>query len=87
VSYQLEILPEAAETIRRLDNPTRRRIIFRLNWLSLNFDTIKPQRLTGKLRAMYKLRAGDYRVLYSVDYNKRLIIIHRIGHRRDVYED
>ncbi|MFC1989660.1 type II toxin-antitoxin system RelE/ParE family toxin [Chloroflexota bacterium] len=86
--YQVEILPEAAEAIRRLDTAISRRILLRLNWLSINFEFIQPQRLTGKLRNMYKLRvAGDYRLLYSVSRTERLLIVHRVGHRRDVYKE
>lgn len=87
MTYQVEILPEAAETIRRLDTLISHRIILRLSWLSVNLDSIQPQRLTGKLRGMYKLRVGDYRILYSINHAKRLLIIHRVGHRRDVYEN
>ena len=85
MSYQVEVLPEAAETIRRLDTTVSRRILLRLKWLSINFESIQPQRLTGKLRNMYKLRVGDYRLLYSVNHSERLLIVHRIGHRSDVY--
>lgn len=87
MTYQVEVLPKAAEVIRRLDTPISHRILLRLKWLSINFDSIQPQGLTGKLRAMYKLRVGDYRILYSVNHAKGLLIVHRVGHRRDVYED
>lgn len=87
MNYQVEILPEAAEAIRRLDAPISYRILLRLKWLSINLDSIRHQRLTAKFRAMYKLRVGDYRILYSVDRTKRLLMVHRVGHRREVYED
>ncbi len=87
MTYQVEVLPKAAEAVRRLDTPISYRILLRLKWLSINFDSIQPQGLTAKLRAMHKLRVGDYRILYSVDHAKGLLIVHRVGHRSDVYED
>lgn len=32
------------------------------------------------------LRVGDYRILYTVDYDRRMVTINAIGHRRDIYE-
>ena len=34
---------------------------------------------------LYRIRVGDYRVIYGVDHNLKLIVIHYIRHRRDVY--
>ncbi len=36
-------------------------------------------------RQEYRLRVGDYRILYSIDYSDRLVTISAVGHRREVY--
>jgi mRNA interferase RelE/StbE len=53
--------------------------------LAANFDEIEPEPLTGDLTGFYKLRVGDYRVLYQVLHGDRLIVVHVIGHRREIY--
>ena len=62
------------------------RIISRIQWLAEHFDEIKPELLTGTLSGFFKLRAGDYRIIYKVRRDENLIVIHRIGHRREVYK-
>jgi mRNA interferase RelE/StbE len=61
------------------------RIGQRIRWLAENLDRIEPKRLTGQLTGLYKLREGDYRIIYQVLRNENLIVIHCIGHRRDIY--
>ena len=61
-------------------------ILGRIRWLSEHFDDISPEPLKGKRwRGVYKLRAGDYRALYTINRNKRLLTVHAVGHRRDIY--
>ena len=48
-------------------------------------DDLKPEALTGDLSGFYKLRAGDHRILYEVLRDEKTIVIHVIGHRREVY--
>ncbi|MDJ0737498.1 MAG: type II toxin-antitoxin system RelE/ParE family toxin [Nostocaceae cyanobacterium] len=57
----------------------------KIRWLCENFDDISPQALSADLSGLFKLRVGDYRVIYSFDTEVQLITIHQIGHRRDIY--
>jgi mRNA interferase RelE/StbE len=86
VNYRVEVLPKAAEAIRRLDAAVSHRILLRIKWLSANLDIIKHQMLAGKFRGMYKNRIGDYRIIYSIDKVNGIIFVHRAGHRSDIYE-
>lgn len=81
----VRILDNAVRDLRRLDKPVAQRIVQRINWLAENFGDIRRERLTGDLADFYKLRVGAYRVLYQVIEEERLIMIHQIGHRRDIY--
>ena len=85
--YRLRIQEPASHELERLDKPIGRRIVARLNWLAANVDTIKPQALTGELAGLFKLRVGDYRVLYEILREEQLIVIHVIGHRREIYRE
>jgi mRNA interferase RelE/StbE len=63
------------------------RILDRIEWLALNADEIIHQRLKGKQWGKaYKLRVGDYRVIYQLDRRRRRITVLKIGHRREVYK-
>ncbi|MCI0453398.1 MAG: type II toxin-antitoxin system RelE/ParE family toxin [Candidatus Dadabacteria bacterium] len=42
--------------------------------------------MTGEFKGLFKLRVGDYRVIYSVVHKEKLIIIYLIGHRCNIYE-
>jgi mRNA interferase RelE/StbE len=48
-------------------------------------DEVKPQPLTGGLGGLYKFRAGDYRVIDEILREERTILIHAVGHRREIY--
>jgi len=83
--YRVRILKVASQDLARLDKPTGRRIVQRINWLSANLDAIRLEALTGDLAGLYKLRVGDYRVIYEVLWDEETIVIHAIGHHREIY--
>jgi mRNA interferase RelE/StbE len=79
-------MPAAADDLRRLDRPTSQRILNKLKWLSQNFSDLTPEKLTGELRGFCRLRVGSYRVVYTADQDEHQLVIHLIGHRRDIYK-
>ena len=83
--YRLRILDAAIRDLMRLDKSVAQRIVKRINWLAENLDNIKPEPLTGDLTGFYKFRVGDYRVLYEILQDEQILVIHQIGHRREVY--
>ena len=84
--YRIVILPRAIRSLDSLDKPVARRIVDKLSWLSENFDRVTPLPLKGGFSGAYKLRIGDWRVIYSFDKASRSITIHLIGHRSQIYE-
>jgi mRNA interferase RelE/StbE len=84
--YDLRILDAAEVDLTRLDRSVARRIVNRIQWLAEHFDDLKPELLAGMLSGFYKFRVGDYRIIYKVYKNENLMVIHRIGHRREVYK-
>jgi mRNA interferase RelE/StbE len=83
--YRIRILGTASQDLARLDKPIGRRIVQRINWLAANLDGIRLEGLTGDFAGFYKLRVGDYRVFYGVLWDEQTIVIHAIGHRREIY--
>ena len=83
--YQIRILDEASRELRKLDKPVGRRVARRLRWLAANLDEIRLEPLTGSLVGLFKLRVGDYRVVYEVLRSENTIVVHLVGHRADIY--
>lgn len=85
MSYSVEYEPEAIADLNILTQAVQERVINKINWLADNFDQLTPQPLTADLTGFFKMRVGDYRVIYEFNREKRIIFIDRIGHRRDIY--
>ena len=83
--YSVEFTSNATADLEGLTPTTQGRILRKTKWLSVNFDNVSPQALNSNLSGLFKLRVGDYRVIYSFATEKQLITIHKIGHRRDIY--
>ena len=83
--YRARILKGATRQLARLDKPIGRRIAERINWLAANLDNLKPEALTGDLAGFYKFRVGNYRIVYEILYDEKVIVIHEIAHRREIY--
>lgn len=81
--YRIEVRPAAARQLRKLDPPTARRI---QGAIALLADDPRPpasRPLTG--RHARRVRVGDYRVMYTIEADRLVVVVVTIGHRRDVY--
>jgi mRNA interferase RelE/StbE len=83
--YHIRILDSAVHDLSKLDGQVGRRVVNRIRWLAENIESIGLESLAGDLAGLYKLRVGDYRILYEILYNEKAIVVHIIGHRREVY--
>ncbi len=83
--YAIRILKAASRELVQLDPPVARRIVQRIRWLAENVDAAKHQALKGSLSGLCKLREGDYRIIYEILRQEETIVVHIIGHRRDIY--
>ncbi|MEG4371613.1 type II toxin-antitoxin system RelE/ParE family toxin [Microcoleus sp. B4-C5] len=86
MSYSVELTAEALVNQERLTLAVQERIGNKINWLAENFEQITPMPLSANLAVFFKLRVGDYRVIYSFDDDLNVITIHQIGHRREIYD-
>jgi len=84
--YSVIILPKAYDALSKIDKPIAKRITDKLAWFSENVKSINTIPLTGNFSGLYKLKVGAYRVVYEIDYERKIITIHKIGHRRDIYK-
>lgn len=86
MTYAVLLERQAEKDLRDLPLPSLKRIDARLLALS---DEPRPKgalKLKGKEGEGWRVRIGDYRILYTIDTNQRIVKVYRIGHRRDVYQ-
>lgn len=84
--FEVRLLPETIEQLQALDPSIARRIWEKLEWIGEHADQIRHLPLSSDLAGLYKRRVGDYRIIYEVILERRILLVHRVGHRRDVYE-
>ena len=85
--YKVEFLKEAREELDRIDPIWKKRIKSKLRLLAESPDSLKNniKKLKGKLKNYNRLRVGNYRVIFSFENDKMIILIVRIGHRKEIY--
>jgi mRNA interferase RelE/StbE len=84
VPYRVELVPSAARAFRKLDHRTQLRVQRKIDSLA---DEPRPPgvKLLSARERIYRLRAGNFRILYQVNDKVLVILVIAIGHRRDVY--
>ena len=82
--YQIIIEKPAEKFLKKLDKSVQKRIIGRIKELQLNPRTGLP--LIGNLSGLWKLRIGDYRVIYQIKNEELVILVLKIGHRKNIYD-
>ncbi len=83
--YSLEYTEYALRQLEALDRPIRLRVVKRLDRLAVQAEDQKHQALSGPFAGQFKLRVGDYRVIYSLDATRAVITVLRVGHRSEIY--
>jgi mRNA interferase RelE/StbE len=69
-----------------LDKTIAQHIANKIDWLSQSIESIIPAPLKGKFKGKYKLKVGDWRVIYSFEHSSQIITIYAVRHRREVYK-
>jgi mRNA interferase RelE/StbE len=82
--YSLTIKKSAAKELQNIPKKDLLKIIKRIQSLAENPRAAGSQKLSA--RQQYRVRQGDYRIIYSIDDKELLVDIVKIGHRREVYE-
>ncbi len=83
MSHSVELESRARRELLELPRNIQRRAADILDDLSNNPRPPGAKKLVGQ--DGYRVRMGDYRILYTIDDRKRLVRIYRIGHRREIY--
>jgi len=82
-SYDLVVKKSAERELRALPKQDLRRVTERLQGLSRNPRPPGCEKLSG--HDQYRIRQGDYRIVYAIDDAAHVVTLVKIGHRREVY--
>ena len=82
-SYKILIKPSAAKELESVPTKDRRRLATKIKRLGSNPRPPGCEKLSGLER--YRIRQGNYRVLYEIQDNVLLVLVVKVGHRKVVY--
>ena len=83
-SFSVVFKPSVEKDLRRLPKPIVGRVIEHIEKLVADPFSRQSVKLEGA-EHLYRVRVGDYRIVYGVDNDNRQITIHYVRHRREVY--
>jgi len=84
VTYRISLSPAAARQLRKFDPQVRRRIQGVLELLAIDPRPPAAARLVGGA-GEWRVRTGDYRIVYEIEDQELLVLVLRVGHRREIY--
>ena len=84
MTYRVEFSPAAARQLRKLDTSARHRREGVIALLAENPRPPSARRLLGG-EGEWRVRTGDYRVIYDIDDGVLVVLVIAVGHRREIY--
>ncbi|MHB1173449.1 MAG: type II toxin-antitoxin system RelE family toxin [Lacisediminihabitans sp.] len=85
MTYSVRIAPAAERQLRKFDPQARRRVQAAIDLLATSPRPPKAVQLVGGA-GEWRVRTGDYRIIYEIQDDKLIVLVLRTGHRRDIYE-
>ncbi|MEP6485018.1 MAG: type II toxin-antitoxin system RelE/ParE family toxin [Rudaea sp.] len=82
--FEVRFKRSAAKELLKLPHLDNRRIMSRIQSLAENPRPPGCERLAG--RESYRVRQGDFRIIYTIDDERVIVEVIRVGHRSDVYK-
>ena len=85
--YTIEFLPSAKKELKKLDFVIQKQVKEKIILLATDPDKLKNniKALKGDYNGKFRLRIGSYRVVFQIVEEQVVIIVIRIGHRKEVY--
>ncbi len=85
MKYSVEFRPAVLKSLKRLPKKDLRRIKKRIDDLSENLPDPAATKMKGN-NSFHKIRSGNYRIIYEIHNDRVVILVVKIGHRKDVYK-
>jgi mRNA interferase RelE/StbE len=86
LSYRVAVKRSAAKVLKKIPKPDRIRIIEKIDSLAENLPNPDATKMKGN-NPFHKVRTGNYRIIYEVQEEVLVILIVKIGHRKDIYRN
>jgi mRNA interferase RelE/StbE len=83
--YSVVVGKSANKELQELPNIIVSRLISLIKSLSINPRPIGCKKLKGN-QNLWRVRSGDYRIIYSIDDAIKIVDVRKIGHRKEIYE-
>ena len=84
MSYRIEVKRSAAKALKKIPKADRKRIVEKIESLAESPPNPEITKMKGN-NPFHKVRVGDYRIVYEIQEDVLLILIAKIGHRKDIY--
>ena len=84
--YKISFQSLVEKDLRKLSSKNCDRILSRIEELAVEPLASQSTKLKGT-EGLYRVRVGDYRIIYEIDMSAKCILIHYVRHRREVYRD
>lgn len=85
MSWEIQIERKAMKELKKISEPYKSGIIEAVNKLTEDARPPGCTRLKGA-DGLWRIRVNDYRIVYQIEDDKLMILVIRIGHRKDIYE-
>ena len=85
MTYEVRLAPAAVRQLRKLDPPGRRWVQAAIDLLAEDPRPPGARQLVGGA-GEWRVRTGDFRIIYDIRDGELLVLVVKVGHRRDVYE-
>jgi mRNA interferase RelE/StbE len=85
VPYEVRFTPAVDRQMSKLPQAIRSRVIARAEALADNPRPHGVKMLTNARQGTYRVREGDYRIVYDIEDDVLLVLVVRVAHRREVY--
>ena len=84
MAYEVRLKRTASKAIKKLDSQAQQRVLVALDMLASDpHDAPGVKSLQG--RDGFRIRVGNYRIIYEIDGEALVVLVLRVGHRREVY--
>ncbi len=84
--YQITVKPSARKELRKLPSYIATPIAKKIDSLAKDPRPEGCKKLVNNKDELWRVRVGDYRILYAIDDEIRIVDIHHVGNRRDIYK-
>jgi mRNA interferase RelE/StbE len=86
LTYRIEVKRSAAKSLKNIPKADQKRIAAKIDSLAENTPNPNTTKMKGN-NPFHKVRVGDYRIIYEIHDDVLLILIVKIGHRKDIYKN